>query len=163
MGKKLYFLVLTAIVLVILFAGQPYLTEGAEQINQADTAWMLVASAFVLFMTPGLAFFYGGMVNKKNIISTMLQSFVALGVVSLLWVLVGFSLCFGDSYYGIIGDPRTFFARARHLQQSVSLCGPERRHLRDRRDHAGQRWPDLGARSTARPSRNKSRICVRLR
>lgn len=110
MGKKLYFLVLTAIVLVILFAGQPYLTEGAEQINQADTAWMLVASAFVLFMTPGLAFFYGGMVNKKNIISTMLQSFVALGVVSLLWVLVGFSLCFGDSYYGIIGDPRTFFA-----------------------------------------------------
>ena len=61
-------------------------------------------------MTPGLAFFYGGMVDKKHIISTMLQSFVALGVISVLWVLVGFSLCFGDSLGGIVGDPRTFLA-----------------------------------------------------
>jgi Amt family ammonium transporter len=71
---------------------------------------MVVASAFVLLMTPGLAFFYGGMVDKKHIISTMLQSFVALGVISVLWVLVGFSLCFGDSLGGIVGDPRTFLA-----------------------------------------------------
>jgi Amt family ammonium transporter len=70
---------------------------------------MLVSSAFVLLMTPGLAFFYGGMVNKKNIISTMLQSFVALGIVSVLWVIVGFSLAFGDSIGGIVGDPRTYF------------------------------------------------------
>ena len=62
---------------------------------------MVVASAFVLLMTPGLAFFYGGMVDKKHIISTMLQSFVALGVISVLWVLVGFSLCFGDSLGGM--------------------------------------------------------------
>ena len=65
-------------------------------INHADTAWMIVASALVLLMTPGLAFFYGGMVSKKNVISTMLQSFIALGVISLLWVLFGFSLAFGD-------------------------------------------------------------------
>jgi Amt family ammonium transporter len=71
---------------------------------------MIVASAFVLLMTPGLSFFYGGMVSKKNIISTMLQSFIALGVVSILWVLVGFSLAFGDSIGGIIGNPLTYFA-----------------------------------------------------
>jgi Amt family ammonium transporter len=81
-------------------------TEG---INGGDTAWMLCATALVLFMTPGLAFFYGGMVNSKNVISTMLQSFVAMGIISLLWVVVGFSLAFGDSIGGFIGDPRTFF------------------------------------------------------
>lgn len=70
---------------------------------------MLVASAFVLLMTPGLAFFYGGMVDKKNVISTMLQSFAALGVVSILWVIVGFSLAFGESIGGIIGNPMTYF------------------------------------------------------
>ena len=76
-----------------------------------NIAWMLVASSLVLLMTPGLAFFYGGMVSKKNIISTMLQSFIALGVVSLLWYFVGFSLAFGDDWggLGIIGNPATFF------------------------------------------------------
>lgn len=78
-------------------------------INAADVAWLLTASGLVLLMTPGLAFFYGGMVGRKNIISTMLQSFVCLGVVSLLWVFVGFSLAFGDSIGGLIGDPRTYF------------------------------------------------------
>ena len=71
---------------------------------------MLVASAFVLLMTPGLSFFYGGMINKKNVISTMLQSFIALGVISVLWVVVGFSLAFGESIGGIIGNPSTYFA-----------------------------------------------------
>lgn len=81
-----------------------------DAIDKADTAWMIVATAMVLFMTPGLSFFYGGMVSVKSVISTMLQSFIALGVVSLLWYVVGFSLAFGDSLYGLIGDPRTFFA-----------------------------------------------------
>ncbi|TPW22070.1 MAG: ammonium transporter, Amt family, partial [Elusimicrobia bacterium] len=66
------------------------------------------ATALVLLMTPGLSFFYGGMVQKKNVISTMLQSFIAMGVVSVLWVVVGFSLAFGDSLGGLVGDPRTF-------------------------------------------------------
>jgi Amt family ammonium transporter len=78
-------------------------------ISAADTAWMLTATALVLLMTPGLSFFYGGMVDKRNVISTMLQSFIAMGLVSIVWVTVGFSLAFGDSLYGIIGDPRTFF------------------------------------------------------
>lgn len=81
-------------------------TEG---INTGDTAWMLVSSALVLLMTPGLAYFYGGMVNHKNVISTMLQSFIAMGVISILWVVVGFSLAFGTSIGGFVGDPTTFF------------------------------------------------------
>ena len=82
---------------------------SAGEINGGDTAWMLTATALVLLMTPGLSFFYGGMVDKRNVISTMLQSFIAMGLISILWVTVGFSLAFGDSIGGIIGDPRTFF------------------------------------------------------
>ncbi|AKQ63813.1 Ammonium transporter [Myxococcus hansupus] len=80
-----------------------------EPINTADTAWILTATALVLLMTPGLSFFYGGMVRLKNVVSTLLQSFIAMAVISLLWVVVGFSLSFGDSFHGFIGDPRTFF------------------------------------------------------
>jgi ammonium transporter, Amt family len=78
-------------------------------ISAGDVAWMLTAAALVLLMTPGLSFFYGGMVGLKNVVSTMLQSVVALGVISLVWVLVGFSLAFGDSFGGLIGNPLTFF------------------------------------------------------
>jgi ammonium transporter, Amt family len=76
-----------------------------------NISWMIVASSLVLLMTPGLAFFYGGMVSKRNIISTMLQSFICLGVVSVLWYVVGFSLAFGEDVggYGIIGNPFTYF------------------------------------------------------
>ncbi len=83
-------------------------TRG-EPINTADTAWLLTATALVLLMTPGLSFFYGGMVRLKNVVSTLLQSFIAMAVISLLWVVVGFSLSFGESFHGLIGDPRTFF------------------------------------------------------
>ena len=110
MGRKLNFIVLAILVVITLLLGTEYkMLEDAPGIDTGDTAWMIVASAFVLLMTPGLAFFYGGMVSKKSVISTMLQSFVALGVISVLWVFVGFSLAFGDSFYGIIGDPRTYF------------------------------------------------------
>ena len=60
-------------------------------------------------MTPGLSFFYGGMVGFKNVVSTMLQSVIALGVISLLWVFVGFGLAFGDDIGGLIGNPLSFF------------------------------------------------------
>jgi Amt family ammonium transporter len=80
----------------------------AEGLDSGDIAWMLTASGMVLFMTPGLAFFYGGMVSAKNVISTMLQCFIALGVVSVLWIVVGFSLAFGDSLGGLVGDPREY-------------------------------------------------------
>ena len=109
MGKKIYFFVLLVIVIICVYSASNY-QELTSVIDSGDTAWMIVASAFVLLMTPGLSFFYGGMVSKKNIISTMLQSFIALGVVSILWVLIGFSLAFGDSIGGIIGNPLTYFA-----------------------------------------------------
>src|SRR2546427_12670266 len=78
-------------------------------INAGDVAWMLTATGLVLLMTPGLSFFYGGMVRTKNVVSTMLQSFVAMAVISILWVVVGFSLAFGDSVHGLIGNPATYF------------------------------------------------------
>lgn len=81
----------------------------ALKLDTGDTAWMIVASALVLLMTPGLGFFYGGMVGKKNVISTMLQSFMAMVIVTVLWVVVGFGLCFGPSIGGIIGDPTANF------------------------------------------------------
>lgn len=83
--------------------------DGASTYNFADISWLLIASALVLLMTPGLSFFYGGMVSKKNVISTMLQSFIATGLISALWVTVGFSLAFGKSIAGFIGDPSEFF------------------------------------------------------
>jgi len=110
MGRKLYFIVLVLLVFLCLLYSADYTgAEEVDSIDTGDTAWMIVASAFVLLMTPGLAFFYGGMVRRKSVISTMLQSFVALGVISVLWVLVGFSLAFGESFYGIIGNPMTYF------------------------------------------------------
>ncbi len=79
------------------------------EINAADTAFMLVASAMVLIMTPGLAFFYGGLVGRKNVAAIMMQSFVSLGVSTVLWVMVGYSLSFGSDIAGIIGSPSEFF------------------------------------------------------
>ncbi|CAO5176917.1 ammonium transporter [Frankia sp. AiPs1] len=67
------------------------------QLNSGDTAWMLISSAIVLFMTPGLAFFYGGMVRAKNVLGMIMQNFFVIGIVTLVWSLVGFSLAFGDS------------------------------------------------------------------
>ena len=75
--------------------------------NSADVAWIIVATALVFLMTPGLAFFYGGMVHRKNVISTMIKSMVAAGIVSVLWIVVGYSLCFGEDVGGFIGNPMT--------------------------------------------------------
>lgn len=102
-------------VLLTIFAGVsifvPLHTEftGSEVYSFADITWMLMASALVLLMTPGLSFFYGGMVSKKNVISTMLQSFIATGLISALWIVFGFSLSFGTSIGGIIGNPFDYF------------------------------------------------------
>ena len=111
-GKKLTirnllpFLLLSIVALAAIFVPtMPNFDEG--KYNAADIAWILVATALVFLMTPGLAFFYGGMVHRKNVISTMIKSVVAAGVVSVLWVTVGYSLCFGQSLGGFIGNPLT--------------------------------------------------------
>jgi Amt family ammonium transporter len=101
------FLVLMAVAIGALFVPSlPNFDDGGKY-SGADIAWIIVATALVFLMTPGLAFFYGGMVHRKNVISTMIKSVVAAGVVSILWVFVGYSLCFGESIGGIIGNPFT--------------------------------------------------------
>ncbi len=99
----------------------PEINPSGEGIVAADVAWMLTATGLVLLMTPGLAFFYGGMVGSKNAVSTMLQSFVALGVISILWIVVGFSIAFGDSVFGLFGNPFHFF-----MFRNVSLEAHDR-------------------------------------
>src|SRR5215510_332247 len=102
------FAALLALVALSLCTVETPQVKTGGPIRPGDVAWLLTATGLVLLMTPGLSFFYGGMVGARNVISTMLQSFVALGVVSLLWVAVGFSLAFGDSIGGLIGNPLTF-------------------------------------------------------
>lgn len=85
------------------------LWEPDAKVNYADVAWMITATIFVLMMTPGLSLFYGGMVRQKNVISTILQSFIAMGVISIIWVVFGFSLAFGDDIGSFVGNPATFF------------------------------------------------------
>jgi Amt family ammonium transporter len=97
------------VILSLVHPGIPTAIYTGEELNAGDIAWMITATALVLFMTPGLAFFYGGMVRKKNVISTMAQSFISMAVITIIWVVVGFSLAFGDSIGGIIGNPSTFF------------------------------------------------------
>ena len=72
-------------------------------VNSGDTAWLLVSAALVMFMTPGLAFFYGGLVRSKNVVGTIMQSFIALGLVTVLWALIGYTLAFGPDKGGLIG------------------------------------------------------------
>lgn len=99
--KKILPLFLTLLLLPV-----PALAE----VNSGDTAWMLVSTALVLLMTPGLAFFYGGMVRSKNSASTLYQNFIPLGIVGLLWVLIGFSLAFSGGN-GFIGDTEKLMLR----------------------------------------------------
>ena len=73
-------------------------------VNTGDTAWLLVSAALVMLMTPGLALFYGGMVRRKNILGTIMQSFIIIGLISVEWILVGYSFAFGPDRWGIIGD-----------------------------------------------------------
>jgi Amt family ammonium transporter len=72
-------------------------------VDSGDTAWILASSALVMFMTPGLAFFYGGLVRAKNVLATIMQSFIALALVTVLWVLIGYTLAFGPDKAGLIG------------------------------------------------------------
>ena len=103
-------------VLIVLALAAVFIKPEADYVpgpndpayNTSDMVWVLISTALVFLMTPGLAFFYGGMVNRKNVISTMIKSVVAAGIVGVLWIVVGFSLSFGDSIGGFIGDPRTF-------------------------------------------------------
>jgi ammonium transporter, Amt family len=109
--KVLPFIILVALALVAMFSKPEadYVPAAdGPQYSAADIAWVLISTALVFLMTPGLAFFYGGMVHRKNVISTMIKSVVAAGIVGVLWITVGFSLSFGESINGLIGSPSTY-------------------------------------------------------
>jgi Amt family ammonium transporter len=123
-GKTALFM-LCFIALIAAFVPTSH-PSGENNFDTGNLAWMITASGLVLLMTPGLSFFYGGMVRPKNIISTLLQSFIALGVISVLWYVVGFSLAFGDSLGGFIGNPLSFaffnhVGFAEHHQLGIGL------------------------------------------
>ncbi len=107
--SKVPFIALTIISILCVFYPAFPTHIVSEGINSGDVAWMLTSTALVMLMTPGLALFYGGMVNSKNVISTMLQSFICMGVVSILWVVIGFSIAFGPSFHGWFGNPSSYF------------------------------------------------------
>jgi Amt family ammonium transporter len=92
-----------AVALALLLCPALARADGAARIDTGDTAWLLVSSAFVLFMTPGLALFYGGMVRRRNVLSTFMFVHFALAIITLQWVLVGYSLAFGQTHGGLIG------------------------------------------------------------
>jgi Amt family ammonium transporter len=102
------FILLLVVAVAALFVPQlPNYVGKPDTYSSADIAWILVATALVFIMTPGLAFFYGGMVHRKNIISTMIKSIVSAGIVTVIWITFGYSLSFGESIHGIIGNPTT--------------------------------------------------------
>ena len=95
-----------------------------DAVNTGDTAWLLAASAMVLLMVPGLAIFYGGMVRSKGVLNMIMMVFGALAVVSVVWVIVGYSLAFGDDLGGgLIGDPTQYFAFRGMLSDETSESG----------------------------------------
>ena len=93
-----------------------------NDINSGDTAWVLASAALVMFMTPGLAFFYGGLVRVKNVLGTIMQSFIALALVTVLWVLIGYTLAFGSDKGGLIGG--LDFVGLRHVGGLPSAYAP---------------------------------------
>src|SRR6201996_4053411 len=104
-----FLLIVAILILTFLFPSVEISKTGNPHFNTGDIAWMLMSTALVLIMTPGLAFFYGGMVSKKNVISTMLQSIICMVIITVMWGIFGFCLAFGNSIFGVIGDPRTYF------------------------------------------------------
>lgn len=104
--KKLWSTMLTALMLVVMMVPVAFAAdaEAIAKIDAGDTAWVLVSAAMVFIMTPGLGFFYGGMVRSKNVLSTIMQSFFIVALISVEWVLFGYSLTFSGDVSGIIGN-----------------------------------------------------------
>jgi Amt family ammonium transporter len=97
-------------------------TQAPMAINVGNTAFMLLCASLVMLMTPGLAFFYGGLVGRKNVLTIMTQSFVSLGWTTVLWFAFGYSMCFGPTWHGIVGDP-THYAFLRGITLDTMFRG----------------------------------------
>jgi ammonium transporter, Amt family len=120
--KRKWKKVLVTLVL-ILFAVPGLIAADGSQIDTGATAWMLTSTALVLLMIPGLAMFYGGLVRSKNVLGTIMHSYVAMGIISVLWVIVGYSMCFGGNILGgFIGwNPDYFFLKG--IDENVMPAG----------------------------------------
>ncbi|HKD39944.1 MAG TPA: ammonium transporter [Myxococcaceae bacterium] len=105
----------------VLSSRAAHAQASAAALNSGDTAWMLMASALVLLMTPGLALFYGGMVRRKNVLSTMMYSFFTMALVTVQWIVLGYSLAFGKTQGGFIGGLDYVFLRGMAPQLKGSL------------------------------------------
>ncbi len=103
MKKKSLSLAVLLTLAVILFMPHGAWAQTAAKVDAGDTAFVLLSAALVLLMTPGLAMFYGGMVRRKNVLGTLMHSFIAIAIVSVQWILIGYSLSFGPDIKGIIG------------------------------------------------------------
>ncbi len=100
--RRIWTFILTAVFL-LAFPMAAFAADGAPKIDSGDTAFVLISAALVMLMTPGLALFYGGMVRKKNVLSTIMHSLIVLGLVSIQWVMIGYSLAFGPDHASLIG------------------------------------------------------------
>jgi Amt family ammonium transporter len=114
--------ILAALAVVLLSEGAAFAGGGPSGVDAGDTAWLLTSAALVMLMTPGLALFYGGMVRSKNVLVTMLHSFVAIALISVLWVLVGYSLSFGPDIGGFIGGLDWFALRGVGLEPNPAYA-----------------------------------------
>ena len=97
--------------------------QAAAKVDPGDTAWILMSAALVMLMTPGLALFYGGMVRTKNVLGTIMQSFMVIALISVQWVLFGYSLSFGPTVGGIIGDLSWFGLKGVGLTPNADYAG----------------------------------------
>lgn len=117
--KKFAFLMYSVVLSTIPTA---VYASGSSKINTGDTAFMLFATVLVMLMTPGLAFFYGGMVRKKNFLATIMQSFTAMAIVSLQWILIGYTLAFGPDKGHLIGGMKWFLLSNVGMEPNVSYA-----------------------------------------
>ncbi|WP_196594924.1 ammonium transporter [Pectinatus sottacetonis] len=100
--KKLWSVLLSTFILMVLSVPTAFAAAKAPQISAGDTAWVLVSAALVFIMTPGLGFFYGGMVRSKNVLTTIMHSFFIVGMISVEWIILGYTMAFGDDATGVI-------------------------------------------------------------
>ncbi len=131
--KKTLIVVVTAVLLLLVtgtaFCGSEpsvemsSLASQKSTIDTGDTAWVLISAALVMLMTPGLAFFYGGLVRRKNMLSVLMQCFMILCIVSIQWVVCGYSLSFGPDKHSIIGGLEWFFLKGVGMEPSSAYAG----------------------------------------
>jgi ammonium transporter, Amt family len=121
-ARRMFWARLSSVLLLILVAPHAFAQDG---LDSGDTAWMIVSSALVMLMVPGLALFYAGMVRRKNVLSTMMHSFIALGVITVQWVVIGYSIAFGDDIGGLLGNPATKFLMMGITPEKLNGSVPE--------------------------------------